>query len=60
MNRVIKARGHRKEIIAKIKNSIKRRLRQEKIPAKVVGREKHLYGIYQKMLGEGPFLQRSV
>ena len=47
---VIKARGHRKEIIAKIKNSIKRRLRQEKIPAKVIGREKHLYGIYQKML----------
>ena len=47
---IIKARGHRKEIIAKIKNSIKRRLRQEKIPAKVVGREKHLYGIYQKML----------
>ena len=47
---IIKARGHRKEIIAKIKNSIKRRLRQEKIPAKVIGREKHLYGIYQKML----------
>ena len=47
---IIKARGHRKEIIAKIKNSIKRRLRQEKIPAKVVGREKHLYGIYRKML----------
>ncbi len=47
---VIKARGHRKEVIAKIKNSIKRRLRQEKIPAKVIGREKHLYGIYQKML----------
>ena len=47
---VIKARGHRKEIIAKIKNSIKRRLRQEKVPAKVIGREKHLYGIYQKML----------
>ena len=47
---VIKARGHRKEIIDKIRNSIKRRLRQEKIPAKVVGRAKHLYGIYRKML----------
>ena len=47
---IIKARGHRKEIIDKIRNSIKRRLRQEKIPAKVLGREKHLYGIYQKML----------
>ena len=47
---IIKARGHRKEIIDKIRNSIKRRLRQEKIPAKVIGREKHLYGIYRKML----------
>ncbi|MCY4155614.1 MAG: bifunctional (p)ppGpp synthetase/guanosine-3',5'-bis(diphosphate) 3'-pyrophosphohydrolase [Gammaproteobacteria bacterium] len=47
---IIKARGHRKEIIDKIRNSIKRRLRQEKIPAKVTGREKHLYGIYRKML----------
>ena len=47
---IIKARGHRKEIIDKIRNSIKRRLRQEKIPGKVIGREKHLYGIYRKML----------
>ena len=47
---IINARGHRKEIIDKIRNSIKRRLRQEKIPAKVLGREKHLYGIYRKML----------
>jgi RelA/SpoT family (p)ppGpp synthetase len=44
-----KARGHRKEIINKIRTTLKRRLRQEKIPAQVVGREKHLYGIYQKM-----------
>ena len=47
---IIKARGHRKELIDKLRNSIKRRLRQEKIPAKVTGREKHLYGIYRKML----------
>ena len=47
---VIKARGNRKEIINKIRNALKRRLRQEKIPAQVFGREKHLYGIYQKML----------
>ncbi len=47
---VVKARGHRKEIINKIRNALKRRLRQEKIPAQVIGREKHLYGIYQKML----------
>jgi guanosine-3',5'-bis(diphosphate) 3'-pyrophosphohydrolase len=47
---VIKARGHRKEIITKIRNALRRRLRQEKIPVQIVGREKHLYGIYQKML----------
>src|SRR5690606_21638010 len=47
---VIKARGHRKEIITKIRNALRRRLRQEKIPVQIIGREKHLYGIYQKML----------
>ncbi|MBM2829378.1 MAG: diphosphokinase [Gammaproteobacteria bacterium] len=50
---VTKARGHRKEIIDKIRNSLRRRLRQEKIPAQIVGREKHLYGIYQKMRDNG-------
>lgn len=44
-----KARGHRKEIITKIRTALKRRMRQEKIPGQIVGREKHLYGIYQKM-----------
>ena len=47
---VAKARGHRKEIIAKIRNALRRRLRQEKIPARILGREKHLYGIYRKMI----------
>ncbi len=46
---VVKARGHRKEIVTRIRNALKRRMRQEKIPAQVSGREKHLYGIYQKM-----------
>jgi GTP diphosphokinase / guanosine-3',5'-bis(diphosphate) 3'-diphosphatase len=46
---VFKARGHRKEVITKIRNSLKRRTRQEKMPAQIAGREKHLYGIYQKM-----------
>ena len=46
---VIKSRGHRKEIVNKIRNALKRRLRQEKVPAQIIGREKHLYGIYQKM-----------
>jgi RelA/SpoT family (p)ppGpp synthetase len=44
-----RARGNRKEVINKIRTTLKRRLRQEKIPAQVIGREKHLYGIYQKM-----------
>ncbi len=44
-----KARGHRKEIITKIRSALKRRMRQEKIPGQIIGREKHLYGIYQKM-----------
>jgi guanosine-3',5'-bis(diphosphate) 3'-pyrophosphohydrolase len=47
---VIKSRGHRKEIITKIRNALRRRLRQEKTNAQITGREKHLYGIYQKML----------
>jgi len=50
---VIKARGHRKEIVNKIRNALKRRLRQEKIPVQIIGREKHLYGIYQKMRDKG-------
>ena len=47
--RIDEARGHRKQIIGKICVALKRRLRQEKIPGQVRGREKHLYGIYQKM-----------
>jgi RelA/SpoT family (p)ppGpp synthetase len=50
---VSRARGNRKEVVNKIRNALKRRLRQEKIPAQVVGREKHLYGIYQKMRTKG-------
>lgn len=44
-----RARGNRKEVINKIRTTLKRRLRQEKIHAQVIGREKHLFGIYQKM-----------
>ncbi len=44
-----KARGHRKEIISKIRTALKRRMRQEKVPGQILGREKHLYGIYMKM-----------
>ncbi len=46
---VKKARGHRKQIVKKILTAIKRRLRQENLPIKVIGREKHLYSLYRKM-----------
>ena len=46
---VRKVRGHRKEIVNQIRTAIKRRLRQEKVPAETIGREKHLYSIYRKM-----------
>ncbi|MBI2800420.1 MAG: bifunctional GTP diphosphokinase/guanosine-3',5'-bis pyrophosphate 3'-pyrophosphohydrolase [Gammaproteobacteria bacterium] len=42
-------RGNRKEIVDKIKDRIKRHLRQERLLANVHGREKHLYSIYNKM-----------
>ncbi|MDO9372688.1 MAG: bifunctional GTP diphosphokinase/guanosine-3',5'-bis pyrophosphate 3'-pyrophosphohydrolase [Gammaproteobacteria bacterium] len=47
---VKKARGNRKEVVRKIENAIKRRLREEKLPGEVLGREKHIYSVYRKML----------
>ena len=44
-----KARGHRKEVVEKIRSSIQQRLEQEAISVPVVGREKHLHSIYEKM-----------
>ncbi len=49
---VKKARGHRKEILKKIKTAIKRRLRQEHLHGDVKGREKHLYSLFKKMRGK--------
>ncbi|NOX92096.1 MAG: RelA/SpoT family protein [Gammaproteobacteria bacterium] len=46
---VKQARGHRKEIIDKIRIAIEERLRSEGLDVPVIGREKHLYSIYQKM-----------
>ncbi len=46
---VKKVSGNRKEIITKVRTALKRRMRQEKIPGQIQGREKHLYGIYRKM-----------
>ena len=47
---VKKARGNRKEVVRKIENAIKRRLREEKLSGEVLGREKHIYSVYRKML----------
>ena len=47
--RMRKARGNRKEIVSKIETSLKGRLKQEGLDGRVIGREKHLYGIYNKM-----------
>ncbi len=46
------ARGNRKEIIQQIEESIEACLEREGHEAAVVGREKHLYSIYQKMRGK--------
>ncbi|HQV41393.1 MAG TPA: bifunctional GTP diphosphokinase/guanosine-3',5'-bis pyrophosphate 3'-pyrophosphohydrolase [Moraxellaceae bacterium] len=43
------ARGNRKEIVSSIKETLEKRLTEEGVSARVMGREKHLYGIYQKM-----------
>ncbi|GAB3109035.1 bifunctional GTP diphosphokinase/guanosine-3',5'-bis pyrophosphate 3'-pyrophosphohydrolase [Aestuariicella hydrocarbonica] len=43
------ARGNRKELVEKIQNAIELRLEREHINSLVIGREKHLYSIYQKM-----------
>ncbi|GGJ95640.1 bifunctional GTP diphosphokinase/guanosine-3',5'-bis pyrophosphate 3'-pyrophosphohydrolase [Pseudomonas matsuisoli] len=49
------ARGNRKEIVAKIEESITHCLEREGLQGSVMGREKHLYSIYQKMRGKRRF-----
>jgi GTP diphosphokinase / guanosine-3',5'-bis(diphosphate) 3'-diphosphatase len=49
---VRKARGNRKEIVQKIETALRRRLLEEGLPGRVIGREKHLYSIYLKMRGK--------
>ncbi len=43
------ARGNRKEVLQQIKAALEARLSSEGLEARVLGREKHLYSIYQKM-----------
>jgi GTP diphosphokinase / guanosine-3',5'-bis(diphosphate) 3'-diphosphatase len=49
---VKQARGNRKEIIQNIQGEILQRLAESGIQAEVIGREKHLYSIYRKMLNK--------
>ena len=43
------ARGNRREIVGKVLDSVRRRLKENGLDAQVHGREKHLYSIYRKM-----------
>ncbi|MGR8981371.1 MAG: RelA/SpoT family protein [Gammaproteobacteria bacterium] len=49
-NAVKKARGNRLKVVDTIESSIKRRLEEASLHCDVVGREKNIYSIYQKML----------
>ena len=48
-----RARGHRRQVIRTITRAIKGRLKQEGFRAEVIGREKHLYSLYDKMVRKG-------
>jgi len=53
INKAVKAaRGNRKEVITKILNAIEDQLKEAKLEADVIGREKHIYSIYKKMTGK--------
>ena len=50
---VRKARGNRREVVATVESALKKRLEDSGLPqCEVIGREKHLYSIYQKMRGK--------
>lgn len=49
---VRKARGNRKEVLQKITLAMESRLEQEGLTGHILGREKHLYSVYQKMRGK--------
>ena len=46
---VTNARGNRKELVDKISTSLRKRLKEENLPSRVLGREKHMFSIYSKM-----------
>ncbi len=46
---VRKVRGNRKEVVTKLQISLEACLEREGLPGRTIGREKHLYSIYDKM-----------
>ncbi|MBZ0095262.1 MAG: bifunctional (p)ppGpp synthetase/guanosine-3',5'-bis(diphosphate) 3'-pyrophosphohydrolase, partial [Sulfuricella sp.] len=46
------ARGNRREVVGKVLEAIKQKLKDCQIEAAITGREKHLYSIYKKMQGK--------
>ena len=46
---VKRARGHQKEVLRKVSSTLKKMLKQEGIEAQLLGREKHLWSLYEKM-----------
>ena len=46
---VKRIRGNRKEIVGQIQTSLEACLERELLPGRTIGREKHLYSIYEKM-----------
>lgn len=44
------ARGNRRQVVGKVLEAIKERLKKSGLDAVVTGREKHLYSIYKKMI----------
>jgi guanosine-3',5'-bis(diphosphate) 3'-pyrophosphohydrolase len=46
---VKRVRGNRKEIVSQIQTALEACLEREGLPGRTIGREKHLYSIYEKM-----------
>jgi GTP diphosphokinase / guanosine-3',5'-bis(diphosphate) 3'-diphosphatase len=51
------ARGNRKELVEQIQTSLEKRLAMEGLNAIVIGREKHLFSIYEKMRTKKKFFK---
>jgi GTP diphosphokinase / guanosine-3',5'-bis(diphosphate) 3'-diphosphatase len=47
---LVAARGHRREVVGKVRDAITERLKQDGMEAAVQGREKHVHSIYRKMI----------